>query len=318
MRPYYYFGDGRALTALTTGQLFFVNTRARDLTPWIVHLGLWETFVDDILCALAEPGATFLDVGANQGYYAVKVGGLTAPNGPIYAFEPNPELYPLVTDNMNINGFDPRSRVFNVAAGDGASKSTLLFEPRCPGGGQVGIDAAVAGPQYSRVEIDVAAIDDLLPLDCVADLIKIDVEGYEPLVLRGMEKLLARSPGAAIVTEVSYHHWAKFGDPAALLRQVAGDRRVFRIHLDGRIEELTDDIGHALDQNMVCYMLLLPRTEAAWAKVARFAQLPADPLEAEPLAPACEGPPLQTFPERPSLARRVAGRLMRMAFPNDP
>lgn len=304
MRPYYYLGDDRGLTALTTGQLFFVSTRARDLTPWFIHLGLWETFVDDILCALAVPGATFLDVGANQGYYSVKVGGLTAPNGQIYAFEPNPELYPVVVDNMNINGFDPRSKVFNVAAGDGAGKSTLLFEPRRPGGGQVGVDAAIDGPQYSRVEIDVAAIDDLLPPDCVADLIKIDVEGYEPLVLGGMQKLLARSPGAAIVTEVSYFHWAKFGDPAALIRKVAGDRRVFRIYIDGHIEELPDDIDQAIDRNLVCYMLLLPRTEEAWAKVARFA----DPgrlavSDAVPIPP----------PAKRSFLLRVVGKLRRMA-----
>ena len=176
--------------------------------------------------------------------------------------------------------------------GDGAGKSTLLFEPRRPGGGQVGVDASIVGPQYSRVEID--------------------VEGYEPLVLRGMEKLLARSPGAAIVTEVSYHHWAKFGDPAALIRQVAGDRRVFRIHLNGRIEELPDDIHHAIDQNMICYMLLLPRTDAAWAKVARFADIGREPPSSPP--PSL----LQAPPAKRSFGRRVAGRLMRMVFPNEP
>jgi FkbM family methyltransferase len=306
MRPYYYLGDDRGLTALTTGQLFFVSTRARDLTPWFIHLGLWETFVDDILCALAEPGATFLDVGANQGYYAVKVGGLTGPDGLIYAFEPNPDLFPVVVDNMNINGFDPRSKVFNVAAGDGAGKSTLQFDPRRPGGGQVGVDAGVDGSQYSRVEIDVAAIDDLLPSDCVADLIKIDVEGYEPLVLKGMQKLLARSPGAAIVTEVAYRHWFKFGEPAALLRQMAGDRRIFRIYIDGHIEELPDDIDHAIEHDLVCYMLLLPRTEEAWAKVARFAA-PGYP-GADAAQPDPEPPP----PKR-SFLGRVAGKLMRMA-----
>jgi FkbM family methyltransferase len=312
MRPYYYLGDGRGLTALTTGQLFFVSTRARDLTPWFVHLGQWETFVDDILCALAEPGDTFLDVGANQGYYSVKVGGLTAPDGQIYAFEPNPELYPVVVDNMFINGFIPRSTVFNLAAGDGASKSTLLFEPRCPGGGQVGIDLSIEGPQYNRVEIDVAAIDDLLPPDCVANLIKIDVEGYEPLVLAGMRKLLARSPGAAIVTEVGYHHWSKFGHPADLIRQVAGDRRVFRIYIDGHIEELPDDIDQAIDRDLVCYMLLLPRTEKAWAKVKRFTTLGQSAPE-QPVSGPAPPPPVKR-----SFGRRAAGWLTRKLFPNEP
>ncbi len=313
MRPYYYLGNGRGLTALTTGQLFFVNSRARDLTPWIVHLGLWETFVDDILCALARPGDTFLDVGANQGYYSVKIGGLTAPDGRIYAFEPNPVMYSVFCDNMNINGFDPRSQVFNVAAGDGAAKTSLVFQAHRPGGAHRDLHATAAEAGHDRVEIDVVAIDDALPADAVANLIKIDVEGHEPMVLAGMRGLLARSPDAAIVTEVSYHHWARFGDPVTLLREAAGDRRMFRIFHDGHIEELTDNIEQAMDQTMVCYMLLLPRTDDAWARVARFATTDEAAMAAVSEAALEAAPPIKR-----SLARRAAGLLMRLVFPRDP
>lgn len=44
-------------------------------------------------------------------------------------------------------------------------------------------------------------VDDFLPADLPVDLVKIDVEGHEPLVLRGMERTIARSPNIRIVIE---------------------------------------------------------------------------------------------------------------------
>jgi hypothetical protein len=87
---------------------------------------------------------------------------------------------------------------------------------------------------------------------------------------------------------------------------------VFRIHHDGHIEELPTDIDHAIDHTMVCYMLLLPRTDEAWAKVARFADVGQAPAP----APAPPPSPPSASPAKRSLGRRVAGRLKRMAFPD--
>src|SRR5262245_54360926 len=106
-RMYCYLGGNRALTQLSTGQPFFVNTDDRGIATWIMLGGIWETFVDDVLCRLARPGMNFLDIGANMGYYSVKIGGLIGPSGKIFSFEPNPEIYPFLKDNMEVNGFGP-------------------------------------------------------------------------------------------------------------------------------------------------------------------------------------------------------------------
>jgi FkbM family methyltransferase len=320
MRPYYYLGNCRALTELSTGQMFIVNTEARDIGTWIIRWGLWETFVDDVLCALAEPGGVFVDVGANMGYYTIKIGGLVGPEGKTFSFEPNPDLFEVLTDNVHINGFVPRARLFNAAAGDAAGASTLLFQRRYPGGGAVGLGPEREGAEHTRVDIQVLRIDDVVPVDIAAGLIKIDVEGFEPLVFSGMRDLLARSPGAAVVTEVSFAEWERFGDPATLLREFAGGRRIFSIRHDGGLEELPTAIDQALDRDFVSYVLMLPHGAEPYAKIEHLtlearaaAERAAIQLAAAERA-AAELAAVQLAPPQPrSLTRRVIGRLKRMA-----
>lgn len=293
MRPYYYLGGNRGLTQLASGQLFIVNTEARDIATWIIHSGTWETFVDDILCALARPGDTFLDIGSNMGYYAIKIGALVGPQGRLFAYEPNPDLFEVLYDNVHINGFSPRAKVFQAAAGAEAGASTLTFERRFPGGGTAGLGPEYAVAGREQKQIDVVSVDGTV--DGEAHLIKIDVEGFEPLVIQGMKDLMARSPEAAVVVEVSYIQWARFGDPVQMLSDFAKGRRLFRIRYDGKLQELpTDEIDQHLDRQFPSYMLVLPDTPARLAQVRRF--MAGDKPEAAP---------------RRSLMQRIKGRIAR-------
>lgn len=270
-RPYYFLGEGRGLTRLSTGEVFFVDTQSQDVGVWIILGGVWETFVDDILCALIRPGDVCLDVGANLGYYTVKMASRTGPDGRVFSFEPNPRMARYVRDNIHINGFDARAVLTEAAAGAEAGRSSLTFTPLEPGGGMVGLGDEYIQQGQERIDIPVVRIDDVVPSDVEVSLIKIDVEGFEPLVLKGMQALLARSPDCAMVVEVSYNHWVQHGDPAQMVRDAARGRRIFRIHVDGVIEELQGDgVDDALNRDFVSYILFLPATEARWNQVKQF------------------------------------------------
>jgi FkbM family methyltransferase len=269
LRPYFYLGEDRGLTQLSGGEPFYVYTRDRSITPWILLGGIWETFVDDILGALVRPGDTFLDVGANQGYYTVKIGVRVGPNGRVYAFEPNPLMHRFVHDNIEVNALAPRTVLTQAAVGAEPGRAVLLAPIDYPGGGQVLLsDSGVRNAE--TIEVDVVRIDDVVPADVRADLIKIDVEGFEPLALEGMSQLLARSTDCPIVCEVSLNQWSRFGDPIEALRRYAGDRRIFRIQHDGVLDELTDNIIAALDPNFVSYVLLLPPSPERYDQIRRF------------------------------------------------
>jgi FkbM family methyltransferase len=268
-RPYFYLGDDRGLTQLSGGHPFYVYTRDRSITPWILLGGTWETFVDNVLCALASPGDVFLDVGANQGYYTVKIGVRVGPTGRVFAFEPNPQIHRFLTDNIEVNALQQRVTPFALAAGATPGRAVMTVEANYPGGARVLLpeNGEVA---TTPIDVEVVRIDDVIPVGVVANLIKIDVEGFEPLVARGMRGLLARSPDAAIVCEISVHEWRRVGDPLEILSEMAGDRLIFRIHEDGQLEEITGDLAAALNPSFVSYVLLLPNRPERLAQIRDF------------------------------------------------
>jgi FkbM family methyltransferase len=268
MRPYSYLGGNRGLTRLISGQMFYVNTDDRSITPWIIDGGYWELFVDDLLSALTKPGDTAIDVGANMGYYTVKMGDRVGPRGRVYSFEPNPETFAFLQDNVYINAMQSVVELHNVALGGESGEGWLTFDRHYPGGAAVSKEKIGEGDE---IRVPVVRLDDVIGPQATIAVVKIDVEGFEPMVLQGMAGVLSRSPDAAVVVELSYPHWARFGDPAALLKAAADGRDIYMIHRNGRIELLPQGGETAtLDPGFLSYVLLLPRTETRRRQVARF------------------------------------------------
>ena len=78
-----------------------------------------------------ERFSTFVDVGANYGYYSI-LGGLWNPALRIFSFEPVPEIYKALNRNISLNRLQPRVAVFNLALSDRSGKATF-FLPQSAG-----------------------------------------------------------------------------------------------------------------------------------------------------------------------------------------
>ncbi len=239
-RPYYYLGGNRALTQLSNGLPFFVNTNDKGIASWIILAGGWETFVDTVVTRLCDPGMRVLDLGANLGYYTIKLANLVGEGGHVLALEPNPELFPFILDNILINGFERRVRAEAFAAAAEVGVRELYFEEMNTGGGT--LFQAPPSASGRRTEVRTTTVDELNHGQPGFDLIKIDVEGWEPEVLKGMSQTLAHSEHASIVTEVSWGQWSRFGDPGEILLRLLGPRDgLFVIHHDGGLERVRKD-----------------------------------------------------------------------------
>ncbi len=237
-RPYYPLNDGWALTYLDTGQPFFVNTEDRNITPWIIMGGHWETNVDKVLMAYVTPGMTVVDIGAHFGYYTVKLGGRVGAAGRLFAFEPNPEVNVVCQENIKINQLHSRAVLHKVALGDRDAVATLTR----PSSDITSANLLGDKDADYSVEVQVRRLDDLIPADTSIDLIKLDAEGYEKRILDGSVATLARSPRCAIMIELGLERWERGATLDDLIPACGGGaRRIYAVQPDGTIRNMSLD-----------------------------------------------------------------------------
>lgn len=177
------------------GATFFARAGYPDL--W--HLSYcYEADVTDLLlgCSSRTSGV-FVDVGAHIGRYTVLVAKRLGSRGKVLAFEPNPETFKALQRNVRLNALD-NVLLLNFALGDENTTMNLHIDTVNDGATSLVRDT---GPV---VEVPVRRLDDVLaeqgidPKDVF--LMKVDVEGAEPLVFKGAQRLL-REGSPVIVFE---------------------------------------------------------------------------------------------------------------------
>lgn len=188
-------------------------TLVMDVTEFTCHRLYFhgETYEPATVRCLVErlgPGYTFVDVGANHGYFSVLAARLVGPTGHVFAFEPNPAVFEQLAEHVECNGLT------NVTAERKAlaeREGTLeLFVSACAANS--GLSSITPGSQAfasgslgrdRHVQVHATTFDRWRRARGVKriDLLKIDVEGAEMLVLRGMAETLAEAPPAGIICE---------------------------------------------------------------------------------------------------------------------
>jgi FkbM family methyltransferase len=190
-----YLGDRQALCRVLGRYKMFVDTRDRGLGSHLLLDGYWEIWLTRLIARAVRPGMACVDVGANLGYYALLMADLAGPQGRVLAVEPNPGMARLLQANLDVNGFGPRSQVLAAALGDGSAASGCLAIPHGEPKNAALVPGAAAAQhagQAAVVEVPVLAFDSLVGSWPRTDLVKIDAEGAEDAILRGMAAMLRR------------------------------------------------------------------------------------------------------------------------------
>ncbi|WP_066807279.1 FkbM family methyltransferase [Sphingomonas asaccharolytica] len=152
---------------------------------------------------------TVLDVGANVGNHSIE---FSRAFDKVHAFEPNPVLWPAFERNVALNP-DADIELHRIGLSDTMAELPLLNIDN----GNLGLATFLDVDQYERPLREVARArveraDDYLG-EIAVDAVKIDVQGFEPQVLRGMPKLLERCRPVV---------WAEFS--SGTISQTYGDR----------------------------------------------------------------------------------------------
>jgi FkbM family methyltransferase len=229
-----YLGDHTALVATRWGAKVLVDTRDTLLTPWLLMDGLWETTVTGWLESNLRPGQSFVDAGANIGYFTLLGGQLVGKRGRVLAVEAHPRLADLLRRNVVINGMQDYVTVRHQAAW---SETTVLkFHLRTDYSANSSV-GSLGDEQLTRVhdseevvEVVATPLDDLLEASPHVDVMKVDVEGAEVQVFAGLQRTLRDNPAIQIVFEWSPGQIEMVGDrPSELVDFLT--KRGFRFRL---------------------------------------------------------------------------------------
>ncbi len=220
MRPIYA-GAERALTRLESGEYVCVDTNSLDAIDYLLGWPL-EMHYLPVFRRFLKPDAVVLDIGANFGLYTAAAASFVKDRGRLYAFEANPHTYRLLQRTLYANRLthNPNIVAVNALVGEASGRRALHYTPEWLGGATA-TDLGQWGGDGRSVEVDMVAIDDFLPGDLCVDLVKIDVEGHEPFVLRGMRQTIRRSPNIRIFLEFVEDFLAHTVDAGAFAAEIA-------------------------------------------------------------------------------------------------
>lgn len=214
LRPYHFRGKRRLLERVAphagerTARVFGYRVRLEldeAIQRWI-YMGAFEPHETSIVRGWLRPGMTFLDVGANVGYFSLLAASLVGKTGRVYAVEPSPYAHRRLEDTVRANGLS-QLRVCPIGLSAGAGVLNLYLPPEADGFHSPTMSGDFGGPV---VEVPVRRLDDSLDEWGVetVDLMKLDVEGHEPRVLEGASRVLSKGRIRAVVCEFN-DYWLR-------------------------------------------------------------------------------------------------------------
>ncbi len=190
----------------------------RHLYKYQVHESVLSTFLINHL--KFEPGDVVLDIGANIGWYSLLLEQQVPDGVDIFAFEPDPLNFELLQHNLSLNQATRVTAIQKALAEEEGIKHLYRHASS-----NLGRHSLLQLQDGESVEVNTTSLDSFWDAQGLGSriprFIKIDIEGYELLALRGARKILERCP--ALLCEFSPGYMHKGGiNPADLVTLLTG------------------------------------------------------------------------------------------------
>jgi FkbM family methyltransferase len=163
----------------------------------ILQNGTYEPHVVAFYRRTLKPGMVVADIGANIGFHALHAATLVRPGGRVIAFEPDPQSASLLKLSLSLNDGLPVD-VIEAALSDAVGNVVLSDLGNAANSGarfthpdRALLEGLVHGPDPRFGTVRALRWDDEY-LATPVGLVKIDIEGFEPHALRGMEQSIER------------------------------------------------------------------------------------------------------------------------------
>ena len=159
-----------------------------------------------MLQAMAEPGMIAIELGANRGVTTVALARSVGSEGQVHAFEPVPEYYSALIENLRLNDVE-NVLAHQLAVTDGERR--IPYYKHGEGSGIVRAEGA------ETTVVGTTSLDNFMAAEGLPriDLINMDCEGAELLVLRGAGNTL-RKHTPRILCEIHHNYLSDLGQSA--------------------------------------------------------------------------------------------------------
>ena len=175
-----------------------IDPRNGEVEQIIYFLNQYEPEISELIRKHSNKNKVFVDVGANVGYHSLYASFFFKE---VIAFEPLPSVFNQFKESIRLNNFS-NVTVHKLACSDKGGKSHIYYHRHNLGGSSMNDPKKrIRDPKLESIEIKTVTLDHFLKKTRNRiGLVKIDVEGHEPLVIEGMKEIIKKHK-PIIITE---------------------------------------------------------------------------------------------------------------------
>jgi FkbM family methyltransferase len=230
-------GDQTVAVRLAFGAWAVVPTWNVDVALGMIRDGVIEPATSRAVERLLRPGQTYVNVGANFGYYMVLGAHCVGRSGKVFAVEANPVVLSYLLRTVYWSGYPDVVRLYHRAISDQDDlELDIMSDAQFVGGASVAM--RVAAPEFLPIRLEdslweniditravqsdgrvvpttgffvrrkcrTARLDTLLAAEPRIDLLHMDIEGSEPAAIHGGLEIIRRSRGMTLLMEWSPYY----------------------------------------------------------------------------------------------------------------
>ena len=183
------------------GSQMILDLKDQGLSRDLLKMGRREVLAVELIHRALEPGDIVADIGANIGYYTLQEARLVGTKGKVYAIEPAPQNAELLRKNVKANAYE-NVEIFELALGDENRTSTFYLSRKRNWSSMIKREEATS-TITGQIEVEQATFDGFFStIGVYPTFIRMDVEGYEVEIIKGMTEFLQGDRELTILMEV--------------------------------------------------------------------------------------------------------------------
>jgi len=185
----------------------FRNTLLKSILSKLIYGNRYEEKYSKALLEQIRSSDVVWDIGANIGLYSVQFAKRLGTDGAVYAFEPVPEVFIKLKENTELH---PWVTCFKIALSE-ANGLTSIERGQDP---LLATSRIINKKSDSSIQVQAMTGDEFLRVGngSFPTFLKIDVEGHELSVLKGMKELFENNPPRVIGMEIHFQELTEVGE----------------------------------------------------------------------------------------------------------